>query len=254
MSTDTNIIQKQSSAVLTRNLNAIQVPSVEDLVRVLSSSSREHSILLTFTELTTINASNLRGIVNNRSNRNIDRIHHLTTRTGSSSNSNVARSRRSHRDGGTMKVVNTPRVRNILVVETVEVGIQHNSLTSTNDSSVSSKLQVAAEGGDFNAGSAETTLVIGHCNNIDTRCGGFQSISGRAVVTPCISITVVALSIMRTCQRINDLGCKNSSVAIANHIVTGNGNFRSCRHIDRFLSRNSGNIATFDDSFCSNPV
>ena len=184
-----------------RNLNTVEIPSIG--VISMGCTNRiiniENPCFLTLTELLLTVIGNRRSHCLNFSRINRNGVNHRASAGNSRHNIRGRVGREDRNSGGSVVSLGIPSVNDVLVVETVVVGIQHNCLTSTNDSSVSSKLQVATEDSNVNLSSGRAKLATriirlfhksGHSNSIKTRLCNLDTISCHITITPCIFISI----------------------------------------------------------------
>ena len=200
-----------------------------------------------------IHISNSRGNIHNVNHVDVQRIFHGAT-TGSSSHNIFLRasSRRSSRNRGTSSnaadTVARPCVADIFIVETVKVGIQDNHITLADFHSVSGELQVGTHGIDGEIGSGNTgrSIVSDRCRVNTRKIGGQRrGISLRLRTSP------IHFVVTRT-QR--DICSERRRRALANHVVTRNGNFGNRVNLDRVVCRRRSRIQTNVFRFSSEGV
>ena len=207
--------------ILTRNLHAVNIPLKIGCCR---GGSCEEETFITQANASRTTKSNLSGVVNTIRNLDVNRISHLASTSLSRHDILMCISSRDDCNSRTiLNRIGVPAINDVLVIETIEVSIQHNLLTITNSQLVSRQLKVSTKDIHINRSDSFTvSIIIGNSHSIDTSGIGNQSIF-LSTVAPRITINVLNNAINFRSGRINMCN-KYSRVTITNNIVTRNGN------------------------------
>ena len=194
-------------------------------------------------------------LARNAVNSNLNRtVHCATTSCGGNLISFGTGRGGDCRNGGTCRSIEaaaSPSISNILITETIEVGIQDNRLALADFHSVSRDLEISTSGVDREVSRGNT---IGNafgnrgCINTSEICGQIKaSTSLRARPSDIVSRIHIGSGIVGR----NEVRGKRGRTTIANHVVASNRNLRNSIDM-RMLARglHDRRTAHITSSFC----
>ena len=249
-----SFIERQSNraGILTFNHDTILIPSIGIVLTATGMVSSQRNLLAS----TDVVSAELQGrLARNAVNSNLNRtVHCATTSCGGNLISFGTGRGGDCRNGGTCRSIEaaaSPSISNILIAETIEVGVQDNRLALADFHSVSRDLEISTSGVDREVSRGNT---IGNafgnrgCINTSEICGQIKaSTSLRASPSDIVS----RIDIGRGFVGRNEVRGKRGRTTIANHVVASNRNLRNSIDM-RMLARglHDRGTAHIISSFC----